>query len=262
MLIAYIDEFGHVGPYIDRNHPKYWQHPVFGYAGFIIPSSHAREIGAAFVKAKQSLFKTEIDKSELPSQWERKGSEYFTTGSIEARPEQIKVFSNLIRKLKALEGIIFYYGDEKPRGTLKETDRSSKKIAEDALRQTINRICRYAESKDQDVLIIADSFDDKSRQELASKMYAHIYSSSAPDVKRAVEAPLHVESKLNSGVQFADWICGIVGRACDYQFVNESEFGWVAKHFGQQFQGRSAITKDSKIHAHSRHDVHHSNLFR
>ena len=31
---AYLDEFGHIGPYVNREHPRYNDSPVFGLAGF------------------------------------------------------------------------------------------------------------------------------------------------------------------------------------------------------------------------------------
>ena len=34
---AYLDEFGHIGPYISRTDPRYNDSPVFGLAGFVLP---------------------------------------------------------------------------------------------------------------------------------------------------------------------------------------------------------------------------------
>lgn len=260
MLVAYLDEFGHVGPFIEEGHPKYGQHPVFGYAGFILPASSARAIGAEFKRVKTSLFRTEIDKSTTPAQWERKGSEYFTTGSIRARPEQIRAFSGLLRQLGTLGGQLFYYGDEKKRGTLKQTGRTAHDIMHDALRETINRICTHAETANEDVLILMDSFTDKTRQELAAKMYAHIYSRRRTEMKRIIEAPLHIESKLNSGIQMADWICALVSRAAHLQLTQDSEFGWAAEHFRSSVWGM--FTHESKLHLLYGSDIHHSDLFK
>lgn len=260
MLIAYLDEFGHVGPYIEHGHPKFGQHPVFGYAGFIAPAAAVRSVGAEFKRRKTQLFKTEIDKCAIPAQWERKGSEYFTTGSITKRPEQIRVFNGLIRFLQSQGGILFYYGDEKARGTLKQTGQGPTGVMEQTLRETINRICTYADSKDEDVLILMDSFTDKTRQELAAKMYAHIYSRKRTEMKRIVEAPLHIESKLNAGIQFADWICALISRASHFQLVKESEFDWASTHFQGSLQG--GFTYESKLHLLYGEEVHHSNLLR
>ncbi|GAA4385588.1 DUF3800 domain-containing protein [Agromyces bauzanensis] len=259
MLVAYLDEFGNVGPYIEPGHPKYGQHPVFGYAGFILPANNARDMGAEFKRVKTSLFKTEIDKSSAPAQWERKGSEYFTTGSIAARPEQIRAFRGLIHRLRSLDGHLFYYGDEKVPGTLKQTGRDSQAIMHDALREMINRLCTHADKANQDLLILMDSFTDKTRQELAARMYAHIYSRRRPEMKRIIEAPLHIESKLNSGIQFADWICALTARASHFQLSPGSEFSWAAGHFRATVAG--GFTLESKLHLRFGEDIHNSQLF-
>jgi hypothetical protein len=196
----------------------------------------------------------------LPAQWERKGAEYFSTGSIEARPEQIRTFRALMLKLRKMDGHLFYYGDEKQRGTLKQTNRPSAEIMHDALRETINRICTYAESRNDDVLIIADSFTDKTRQELAARMYAHIYTRPQPEMKRIVEAPLHIESKLNSGIQLADWICALLSRASHYQLVAGSEFAWSSTLFRESLSGM--FTNESKLHLLYGPEIHHIDILR
>lgn len=39
MIFAYLDEFGHNGPYISRDHKQYNTSPVFGLAGFLMPEA-------------------------------------------------------------------------------------------------------------------------------------------------------------------------------------------------------------------------------
>lgn len=260
MLIAYLDEFGHIGPYIEDGHPRFGQHPIFGYAGFIVPVRHARRLGAEFKRVKTALFKTEIDQSNVPAQWERKGSEYFSTGSIAKHPEQIRAFRGLMRRLEGLGGGLFYYGDEKQRGTLKQTGRDSNAITYDALRETINRLCRHADHADDDLLILMDAITDKSRRELVAKLYAHIYGRPRPEMKRIVEAPLHIESELNSGIQLADWICALITRASHFQMVKDSPFGWAPGHFRDTMQG--LFTYESKLHLLAWPDLHHSEVFK
>ena len=52
--IAYLDEFGHIGPYISRKHPKHNDSPVFGLAGFVLPLDKARGIATWFYRRKQN----------------------------------------------------------------------------------------------------------------------------------------------------------------------------------------------------------------
>jgi len=258
MLIAYLDEFGHVGPYIEDGHPKYGHHPVFGYAGYVLPAHQARRIGSVFRQAKTSLFKTEIDESKTPHQWERKGSDYFSTGSINKRPEQIRVFNSLVGELRKVDGHLFYYGDEKVRGTLKQTGVESNRIAAQALKQTIDRLCTHADRANQELLILTDAITDKTRQELVAETYAHIYGRRRVEMKRIIEAPLHIESKLNSGIQFADWICALVARASHFQLVEGSAFGWASEHFRSSVFG--AFTLESKLHLLHGKEIHHSEV--
>ena len=44
--IAYLDEFGYVGPSVSRNDPRHKHSPVFGLAGFIMPADEVRGFGA------------------------------------------------------------------------------------------------------------------------------------------------------------------------------------------------------------------------
>ena len=37
LYFAYLDEFGHIGPYIARDDPKHNDSPVFGLGGMILP---------------------------------------------------------------------------------------------------------------------------------------------------------------------------------------------------------------------------------
>jgi hypothetical protein len=248
LLVAYIDEFGHEGPYISPTHPKFNQHPVFGYAGMILPASNARAFGAYFKRQRNTLFKALVDASDTPDQFEKKGNEYFSTGSIEKFPSHARVYRSLLNTLYALGGCLFYFGFEKPTGTVKQAGMSSRDIVQKSLRETINRISRHADTQNTDVMIIADAITDKTRREIAAEMYAHIYSRSGafPEMRRMVEVPLHIESKLNSNVQFADWTCALMSRAAHYQLNRDSNFEWAPRLFGNNVRGH--FTYESVIH--------------
>ena len=60
---AYLDEFGHIGPYISRTDPKYKTSPVFGLAGFVLPAVEVRGFGTWFFQHKCELLKFEIERS-------------------------------------------------------------------------------------------------------------------------------------------------------------------------------------------------------
>ena len=50
--IAYLDEFGHVGPYAARSDPHHNTSPVFGFAGFIMPADEVRGFGTVVLPAQ------------------------------------------------------------------------------------------------------------------------------------------------------------------------------------------------------------------
>ena len=69
---AYLDAFGHIGPYLGRKHPRYNDSPVFGFAGLVLPVSEVRGFGTWFFQRKCHLLHFELERSgEHPAQWER-----------------------------------------------------------------------------------------------------------------------------------------------------------------------------------------------
>jgi hypothetical protein len=83
MLLAYIDEIGEPGAFVSKEHPRYSTSPAFGYAGFIIPSGRARQFGAQFSKAKNTLFSSEVSQAKHPGRFEKKGASIFRPLTLE-----------------------------------------------------------------------------------------------------------------------------------------------------------------------------------
>ncbi len=52
--LAYLDEFGHVGPYVSRSDRRHNDSPVFGFAGFVMPVSEVRAFGTWFFQRRYS----------------------------------------------------------------------------------------------------------------------------------------------------------------------------------------------------------------
>ena len=61
---AYLDEFGHIGPYVSRQDSKHNDSPVFGLAGFILPSERVRRFSTWFFQRKRELLSYEIKSSK------------------------------------------------------------------------------------------------------------------------------------------------------------------------------------------------------
>ncbi|MCT9870800.1 DUF3800 domain-containing protein [Paenarthrobacter sp. YAF11_1] len=247
MLIAYLDEFGHIGPYISDSHTKFNTHPVFGYAGFVMPAENVREFGGYFEYIKENLLRFEIERDGAhPRRWEKKGASLFTTKNIEQYPELTRAFKRLMRKLDKLGGKVIFYGQVKPLGSAKETGESAADRSAHALRQTLRRLSWHAGRLDRDIMIVLDSVDDKPRLEAVSVMASFIYSNSKTDLRRVVEAPMQVESHLYATIQFADWLCALLGRAAHHQFVENSQFAWAPANFSSVITSASC-SEESKI---------------
>ena len=113
---AYLDEFGHIGPYVSKQDPKHNDSPVFGLAGFVLPAEEVRGFGTWFFQRKCELLAFEIKRSDKhPAQWEKKGSALYTVPNVTCYPE-LRVFTNrLLNKIGRLGGFVFYVGIKKTR---------------------------------------------------------------------------------------------------------------------------------------------------
>lgn len=264
MLLAYIDEIGETGAFVARDDPRYHTSPAFGYAGFIIPADQARAFGAYFVAQKNALFRSEIAQAEHPGRWERKGAQIFRPRTPELYPQQLRVFDSLVRKARNLGGQLFYYANEKPLGTPRQTELDPAKRETAAMQETLNRIARHAQLHEANVMVMIDQINEKTRAERLPNMYGHILGRAAdyPEMRRIIEPPMHIDSQLSANIQFADWIAACVSRAIEYQLVLDSPYEWVTDP--QKLKSsRGAFTHESKLHLWHRgiKDLHHSEVF-
>ena len=130
--------------------------------------------------------------------------------------------------------------------------------------ETLNRLARYADREGDHLLVMIDKINEKTRVERLSSMYGHIFSRAAdhPEMRRIVEPPMHIDSKLSANIQFADWVAACVTRAIDYQLVRTSHHQWITDGRVFSYLG-GAFTYESKLHLYNRSlsDIHHSRLF-
>lgn len=264
MLLAYIDEIGETGAFISHEHPRFRTSAAFGYAGFVIPAASARRFGAVFTANKRTLFQTEIGEED-PARFERKGADLFRPATLEQFPQQVRVSNTLVSRVRNFGGALFYYADEKPLGTPKQTklDTDAREIA--AMREALNRLARHAQSKnDSNIIVMIDQINEKTRVERLQRMYGHILgrASDFQEMKLIVEPPMHVDSKLSANIQFADWVAACVTRAIDYQLVENSRYRWITDDNALNAL-RGGFTHESKLHFWHRSidDLHHSQVF-
>lgn len=248
MLLAYLDEFGHVGSYIP-NSRKYNHHPIFGYAGFIIPHQNASHFGGTFEKVKENSFAAEIaDDNAHPKRWEKKGSDLLTDGSWDRYQQHIqRDLLHLSAELKTYGGRFFFKGELKPIGTEKHTGETSINRSQNALNHALQALAKYADHRHEELLIILDQVDDNVRAETITSMASYIYSLNTPVyLRRIVEVPLEAPSVRYGNIQFADWFCSVVSRVTSHRFADENHFKWAPTLMSSMLQ-RCGATFESGV---------------
>jgi len=114
MLLSFLDEFGHIGPFVSRTHKSYNASPVFGLAGYILPHQNTRSFATWFFQMKCQLLAAELHQCGVhAATWEKKGNDLFTTKNIRKFPSVQHTMGRLINKIYKLNGRLFYYGRQK-----------------------------------------------------------------------------------------------------------------------------------------------------
>ena len=207
--IAYLDEFGHIGPYVSRADPQHNDSPVFGLAGLVLPIDQVRNFGTWFYQRKCQLLKFEIERSKThPSVWEKKGAALYTVRNVE-KYRELRLFTNrLFNKIGAVGGFAFYVGQGKHDPP---DDHDANALYRHVLREAIKRIdqhcaadCRPCEQ----FLLALDEHDQRS----ALVTQAAIAMYGADQRRCLVEPPVQLESHRYQTMQAADWIAGLTGR--------------------------------------------------
>lgn len=275
MLVAYLDEVAEAGAFVSKTHKNYNGSPAFGYAGFVIPSDQVRGTSQYFTEKKRRLFAHLIPPDETAGTWERKGSDIFTPVAWDRYRRPIEGFRELVRFVSSRGGRLFFYGEEKPLGTATERWGKDSRAQKQGLlefkwrclHQALNRLCTFAESRGEDVIVIMDTENEKERAIQVQNSYAHVLNRTTdPDhseMRRLIESTMHVDSKLSANVQFADWIAAAVRRAFEYQLIDDSPYEWIPTAFEDLMRWK--LTIESKLYfSHSRggvRELHNATIF-
>jgi hypothetical protein len=247
MHFAYLDEFGHIGPYVAKDDPRHNTSPVFGLAGMVLPAEEIRGFSTWFFQRKGELLRFEIEQSEKhPAEWEKKGASLYTTKNIERYPELTRFTKRFLNKIERSRGRIFYVGVHK---TKTPDQHNPRKLYQAALRESIKRLNQYCEedcAETSKMLIVMDEHQD--RDALVTEASRTMFNPEHPQ-RHLIEPPMQVESHRYQTVQAADWICGLVGRLGAHWTDPASfgEFEWAERIFGsriKQLQLRSGIRHD------------------
>ena len=194
---------------MSRTHPKYKESPVFGLAGFVLPSEEVRGFGTWFFQRKCQLLQFEIDQSGIPpTLWEKKGASLYTVNNVTRYPELRKFTKRLFNKIKKLGGFVFYVGIRKTLAPAQHRPNSLYgKVFVEAIKR-LNDFCQLG-SLPHSFIIILDEHDQRSAliTKAAQSMYSKVNRR-----RHLIEPPFHLESHRYQTLQAADWIAGLVGR--------------------------------------------------
>lgn len=253
VYIVYLDEFGHVGPYISVDHPEHKTHPAFGLGGFVLPVEQARSFSSFFFQLKLNLFKgydipqarkkaeEQGEKFKL-STWEKKGSKQYSVKNLKNYPQQIVGSTNrIINQISKKGGFLFFVGQTKLQCAEKHNPQG---LYTAMLSEVIKRLDDEFKSQDAQFLIFMD--DSESSASIVRKA---IYEMHQNGKYQLIEAPVQVDSKLYQTIQCADWLCSIYGKIAFYDIEPDSkpEYEIFKRFFGDRI---ARVQKRSNVRNH------------
>lgn len=216
--VAYLDEFGHIGPFISREDPRHNTSPVFGLAGVLLPVHEVREFAIFYYQLKCQLLRWELESIEKnpdkipPYQWEKKGSSLYTVKNINAYRELRQATNRLLNKVQSIGGYVFYTGEHK---TTNHLEHNSTETFKRQLLQAVRKIDRFCSQNDSTFMLVLDEQDagDEWREKNVEVCTLAMFEPNQDGKTRAlIEPPIQAESHLFQTLQCADWICGLIGR--------------------------------------------------
>lgn len=228
--IAYLDEFGHIGPFVSREHPTHNTSPIFGLGGFVLPAGKVRAFATWFYQLKCNLLQFEIDRDGIPAyQWEKKGASLYTSQNITKYKELRQATFRLMNRIERDGGMVFFVGLQK---THSPETHNAKRLYRAVLRESIKRIDQFCARQDAHFQIVLDELknQDNFRMQIVSEASIQMFAESRSSM---IEPPIQAESHLFQTLQCADWLCGLVGRVGCYQVLPDvyTDLEWTAKYF-------------------------------
>ena len=251
MYIVYLDEFGHIGPYVHRSDGKYSESPVFGLAGIVLPADQVRSFATWFYQRKCQLLDFEIRQSkEHPATWEKKGSSLYTAKNV-TKYRELRVFTNrFLNKLSSYGGHVIYVGLHKQAEVENHKPLRVYLAVLKEMMKRLNGLCEQ-DKAGANFLIVMD--EHQERESLLTEASRAMFSRANPR-RRLIEPPFQVESHRYQTVQAADWICGLIGRLGPFWVLPQEFPDWACfeQYFGpriRQVSVRSGIRGDRRLQA-------------
>ena len=189
IYLAYLDEFGHVGPYVSRSHPRHNDSPVFGFAGFVMPAEEVRGFGTWFYQRKCELLDFEIRRSgKHPATWEKKGASLYRAANLTRYRQLRRTTNRLLGRIERSGGHVFYAGVRK-RAQPDEHDANALYSA--MLREAIRRLDTFCAERPGGAARFLLALDEHPRR--AALLTAAARDMYGPDEprRRLIEPPFH-----------------------------------------------------------------------
>jgi hypothetical protein len=213
--VAYLDEFGHVGQYVSRNHPKYKTHPAFGFAGLMLPTTEIREFAIYFYKLKCQLLAWDLaneNPKNLPAyQWEKKGSQLYALRNVTKYEQLRRSTFRLLNHIEKTGGHVFYTGEHK---TTDPDAHNSTETFKRQLLQSVRKIDRFCAQRGSTFMLMLDEqrAGNEWRETNVEVCTLAMFEDASEKCRTLIEPPIQAESHLFQTIQCADWICGLIGR--------------------------------------------------
>lgn len=213
--VAYLDEFGHVGQYVSRDHPRYKTSPVFGLGGLVLPADQVREFAIHFYQLKCQLLAWDLEHknpTHLPAyQWEKKGSQLYSLRNVVEQKQLRRLTFRLLSHISKIGGHVFYTGEHK---TTNPDEHNSTETFKRQLLQSVRKIDRFCAQRDSTFILVLDEQKAGSewRERNVEACTLAMFEDASEKCRTLIEPPLQGESYLFQTLQCADWICGLVGR--------------------------------------------------
>ncbi len=238
IYIAYLDEFGHVGPYVARSDPRHNDSPVFGFAGFLMPAEEVRAFGTWFFQRKCELLERELQRSgRHPAVWEKKGSSLYRAASVRRYPALRSATNRLLNRIVRTGGRVFYVGVRKQEPGRHDSNALYARMLREAVAR-IDAFCGEGGGPAARFLLALD--EHPSRDALLAAVARDMYGRGETR-RRLIEPPFHLESHRYQTVQAADWIAALVGRLG--AFWTEPEVWPENEVFRRYFEDRLAAVQ-------------------
>jgi hypothetical protein len=209
---VYLDEFGHIGPYVSNIHRKYNDSPVFGLAGMLLPVEQVREFAIWFYQIKCKLLAWDLqhdNPAKRPAyQWEKKGSQIYTVRNVNKYQELRRATNRILYKIKQANGHVFYTGVHK---IAAPDEHDSSKLFSQQLLQTIRKIDQFCVAGNATFMVLLDEqqagdvWRMRNVEACTLAMFEDKIKNVAPWLSRHYRAKVIFFKRCNARIGCVDW---------------------------------------------------------